>query len=174
MGILVISGLFILSLVLQGSVLALAGTGGIHPDLLLVVVVALALLSDGKRGTLLGFTAGLFQDVLTAAPLGFFTFGKMLAGLLAGTLAREVYRDYLPVPLMVISALTLLNETVAYFLMELYFSPALQLTDYLRAFALPRLLMHVLVMAFLYPYLLRAQRRGLFFAEPENDGDGWF
>jgi rod shape-determining protein MreD len=174
MGVLIIFGLFVLSLVLQGSVLALAGTGGIHPDLLLVAVVALALLSDGKRGAFLGFSAGLLQDVLTAAPLGFFTFGKMLAGLLAGMLAREVYRDFLPVPVMMITGLTLLNETVTYFLVELYFTPALTFPDYLRIYTLPRLLMHALVMVLVYPYMLNAQRRRVFFAEMENDADRWF
>jgi len=170
MAVLITFGLFILSLLLQGSVLALAGTGGIHPDLLLVVVVALALLADGKKGAIIGLAAGLLQDVLAAAPLGFFAFGKTLAGLVAGVLAREVYRDFLPAPLMVVAGLTVLNEVATYFLMDLYFSPRDMFVEYLRVFSVPRLLMHVLVMALIYPYLIKAAKRGLLFSEAENDG----
>ena len=41
--------IFVISLALQGSVLALAGPAGVQPDILLVVTVALALLADLRR-----------------------------------------------------------------------------------------------------------------------------
>jgi rod shape-determining protein MreD len=170
MGLLLIFGIFVISLVLQGSVLALAGTGGVHPDFLFVMVVALALLSDGKRGALLGFSAGLLQDILFASPIGFFTFGKMLAGLLAGMLAHEIYRDFVPVPVIVVTFLTVLNEAVTFLLMNTYFNPPVTFLYYLQYFSLPRIVMHVLIMALVYPYLYGAQKRQLFFPEPENTG----
>ncbi|MBS4022941.1 MAG: rod shape-determining protein MreD [Dethiobacter sp.] len=170
MGIIFIFGLFVISLVIQGSVLALAGTGGVHPDILFVVVVALALLSDGKRGALLGFSAGMLQDIVFASPIGFFTFGKMLAGLLAGLLAHEIYRDFVPVPVIVVTVLTVLNEAVTYLLMNMYFNPQVTFIHYLQHFSLPRVAMHILVMAIAYPYLYTAQKRRMFFHEPESTG----
>ncbi len=170
MGVLLIFGLFVVSLVLQSSVLALAGTGGVHPDLLFVVVVGLALLSDAKRGALLGFSAGLLQDILFASPLGFFTFGKMLAGLMAGLLAHEIYRDFVPVPVIVVTFLTLLNESVTFLLMNIYFNPPITFLLYLQNFSLPRVVMHMLFMALAYPYLYEAQKRGRFFVEREQTG----
>jgi len=162
-----IFGLFIISLVLQGSVLELAGTGGVHPDLLFVVVVAMGLFSDSKRGFLLGLCAGLMQDIIFATPIGFFTLGKMLAGLFAGMLSHEVYRDFVPVPVTVVSLLTLLNEAVTFFLMSFFHDSSLTFLQYVLSISFPRVIMHFLIMALVYPYLYRAQKRNLFF-EPED------
>ena len=46
--------LFLASLAIQGSVLALAAPGGVHPDILLVVTVALSALAGPRRGAITG------------------------------------------------------------------------------------------------------------------------
>lgn len=165
---LLIAVLFTVSLSVQGSVLALARPGGVHPDFLLLLVVALALLSDARRGAVLGLAAGLLQDVLFSAPLGFFGFGKMMAGALAGMLAREIYKDFLPAPVLIVTVLTLVSEIVTFLLMRLYFPVAISLWSYLGDVSLPRMAMHFMFMIILYPFLYRLQKRQLLFAENES------
>jgi len=169
MTFLLIFGVSVISLVLQGSVMALVGTGGVHPDILFVVVVALALLSDSKRGALTGLSMGLLQDILFASPLGFFSFGKMLAGTLAGMLAHEIYREIVWAPMLIVAVLTMVNEAIVYLMMNLYFTPPITLLHYLRHFSLSRMIMHLLIMALIYPCLYRAQKRNLLFVESESD-----
>lgn len=161
--------LFVLSLTLQGSVLALAGTSGVHPDFLLVTVVALALLSDGKRGAVIGLCAGLMQDILFGSPLGFFAAIKMLTGAAAGYLADDIYKDIVAAPMLLIVFLSVLSDLATFLLMRLFRFPIpLSLPLYLQQFSFIRIAMHFVIMGLIFPYLYKAQRRHLLFADLES------
>ncbi|MDW7651245.1 MAG: rod shape-determining protein MreD, partial [Bacillota bacterium] len=123
MGPLLIFAMFVVSLALQGSVLALVGTSGVHPDILLVLVVVLGLLSDTKHGALAGLAAGLLQDVMFGSPLGFFAFINMLTGALAGMLADEVNKDFMPAPVMLVAFFTVFSGLLAFMLTRFYSIP---------------------------------------------------
>lgn len=168
MEILLIAGMFVFCLVIQGSVLALAGNG-VQPDLLLIVVVSLALLSDSRRGAIIGFAAGLLQDIFFASPPGFFAVGKMLAGALAGSFSREIYRDLVLVPLIVLLFLTAFNDTVTFLMAKLLDLPQVQLYRFWQSVTLPRLLLHLPLMALVYMALFQAHKRGLLFPDYENE-----
>lgn len=168
MSYLLITGLFIVSLSVQGSVLALASPGGVHPDFLLLLVVALALLSDVRRGAVLGLAAGLLQDIMFSAPLGFFGIGKMLIGALAGMMSREIYKDFLPAPVLIVTVLTLVHEILTFLLMSLHFPVGISFLSYLSDVSLPRLAMHFMFMIIFYPFLYRLQLRHLLFADTEK------
>jgi len=163
-----IAGLFIVVLTVQTSVLALAGQGAVYPDLLLLTVIALALLSDARRGVLLGCAAGLLQDIVFAAPLGFFAFGKALAGLAAGMLAREIHRDYLLSPVLIAMLLTVVVEVATFLLQYLLFTISPLFVTYLSEVVLPRTVLHTLLMAVLYPLCYRLQKKALLFAASEH------
>jgi rod shape-determining protein MreD len=165
---LLIAVLFIAGLTVQTSVLALSGPGGVHPDFLLLAVIVLALLSDVRRGAFLGCAAGLLQEIVLAAPLGFFTFGKVLAGVLAGLLAREIHKDFLLSPVLIVTALGVFAEAATFMLHYLLFAASPFLFDYLTEVAVPRAVMHALLTAVLYPFFYRLQKRGLLFAEHES------
>lgn len=169
MGPVIIFLLFVVSLALQGSVLALAGPNGVHPDILLVIVVALALLSDSKRGAMAGLAAGLMQDIIFGAPLGFFAFIKMLTGALAGLLADEIYKDFVVAPMLLVAFFSAFSDFMTFLLMELYgIDQPLTLLQYLRQFSAVRLAMHFFIMGLIYPYLYRAQKRHLLFSDSES------
>jgi rod shape-determining protein MreD len=169
MGPVVIFALFVMSLTLQGSVLALAGTSGVHPDILLVVVVALALLSGSRRGALVGLAAGLMQDILFGSPLGFFAFLKMLTGITAGMLADEVNKEFVLAPMLLVAVFSLFIDFMTYLLMQLYHIPQpYPILEYLQQFSLPRMMLHFVIMGLLYPYLYRMQKRHLLFSQEES------
>lgn len=161
--------LFAVSLALQGSVLALAGPNGVHPDILLVIVVALALLSDSKRGALTGLAAGLVQDIVFGAPLGFFAFVKMLTGALVGLMADDIYKDFALAPMMMVGVFSVFSDIVIFLLMEAYsITQPLSLFEYLQQFSLVRLAMHFFIMGLIFPWLHRAQKRRLLFPHTES------
>lgn len=169
MPFLIISVLVVISLVLQGSVLAIAGPHGVHPDFLLVIVVALALLSDSKRGAIIGLCAGLLQDVLFGSPLGFFGFVNMLIGALAGLLADEIYRDFILAPMLLVAVFTLLSEIIIFLLMQFYYSHSISLLYYLQQVSLIKVAMHFIIIALIYPHLHRAQKRHLLFLQAGDE-----
>jgi len=169
MGAMIIFLLFMVSLALQGSFLALVSPGGVHPDLLLVVVVALALLSDSKRGALVGLVAGLMQDIVFGAPLGFFAFIKVLIGAMAGSLAEEINRDFVLAPMLLVTFFSLFNDLMPFVLKEFAnIAQTFSLLQYLQQFSPGRLVMHFLIMGLIYPYLCRAQKRRLLFPQAKE------
>ncbi|MFW0861209.1 MAG: rod shape-determining protein MreD [Dethiobacter sp.] len=164
MGPIIIFLLLTLSLALQGSFLVLISPTGVHPDLVLVVVVALALLSDSKRGALVGLVAGLMQDIVFGAPLGFFAFIKVLVGAMAGFLAEEINRDFVLAPMLLVLFFSLFNDLMPFILKELINIPhSFSLLQYLQQFSPGRMLLHFFIMGLIYPYLCRAQKRRLLF-----------
>ena len=169
MGYVVIFLLFMVSLALQGSVLALAGPQGVHPDFLLVIVVAIGLFSDSKKGALVGLAAGLMQDIVFGAPLGFFAFSKALTGALAGMMADDIYKDLVLAPMLVVAFLSAFTDLTIFFLMELFgVSQPLSLLHYLQQFTLIRLLMHFFIMGMVYPWLYRAHKHHLLLPHTEG------
>ncbi|MCR3923224.1 MAG: rod shape-determining protein MreD [Firmicutes bacterium] len=154
--------MFVVSLAVQGSVLALVGTSGTHPDILLVVTVGLALLMGARRGAIVGLCAGLLQDILFGAPLGFFAAIKMLTGALAGMMSDDIYKDFTLAPMVLMLVFTLFSDIFTFFLTQLYhIQLPLSLLSYLREYTLLRMVMQFFIMGLIYPYLYRAQKRGL-------------
>jgi len=169
MGPMIIFLLITVSLALQGSFLALVSPSGIHPDLLLVVVVALALLSDSKRGAIVGLVAGLMQDIVFGAPLGFFAFIKVLIGAMAGSLAEEINRDFVLAPMLLVTFFSLFNDVMPFILKEFAnITQTFSLLQYLQQFSPSRLVMHFFIMGLIYPYLCQAQKRRLLFSQAES------
>jgi rod shape-determining protein MreD len=162
MGYVIIFLVFMVSLGLQGSVLALAGPQGVQPDILLVVVVVIGLLSDSKRGAMVGLAAGLMQDIVFGAPLGFFAFTKALTGALAGMMSDDIYKDLVLAPMLVVAFLSAFTDTTTFLLAKLYgVSQPLALVPYLQQFTLVRVLMHFFIMGLIYPWLYRAHNHHL-------------
>lgn len=168
MGYLILFLLFMVSLALQGSVLSLAGPQGVHPDILLVIVVAVGLLTDGRKGFLTGLAAGLMQDIVFGAPLGFFAFIKAASGLLAGLMADDIYKDLVLAPMLVIAFISAASDVITFLLMQLFgVRQPLSLFPYLQNFTLIRILMHFFLMGLIYPWLYRAHKRRLLL--PQTD-----
>ncbi len=88
-------GLIVVALTLQLTLLSRLGLPGATPDLLLVVVVALALAYGPREGALVGFGAGLAADLVPPADhaIGRFAFVLCLIGYLAGAVRAEAARS---------------------------------------------------------------------------------
>ena len=169
MGPVIVFALFVMSLTLQGSVLALAGPDGVHPDILLVIVVSLALLSDSKRGAMVGLAAGLLQDILFGAPLGFFAFTKTLIGATAGLFADEIYKEFVLAPMLLVVAFSVFSDVLTFSLMRFFtVSQPLSLIQYVQQYSLIRVGLHFCIMGLIYPSLYRAQKRHLLFDSTEG------
>lgn len=72
--------LLLLAFVLQTTWLHLFAVSGLRPDLILVVLVHIALRSPQLESTVLGFGAGLLQDLYSPADLGLNALAKSLVG----------------------------------------------------------------------------------------------
>jgi rod shape-determining protein MreD len=84
---------FIVSLILQTTILPFLRLGGVTPDLLLVLVMFNALFYGSFAGGVVGLTVGLTQDLLGGHYLGLGALSGFVVGYLMGHLARRVNID---------------------------------------------------------------------------------
>ena len=92
----------VLAIVLQESALARLPLPGGSPNLLLVLVLAVALTAGASAGMVTGYATGLLADLVSAHPVGLLALCFGLAGFLAGLLDADTQRSVLR-PLVVVA-----------------------------------------------------------------------
>lgn len=104
----------IFGLILQATVLAELNLFGIglKPDLPLIVVVSIGLLKGPWYGAVVGLAAGLTADLRIGGVLGVGALSRMVTGFGAGLLEKLIFKDNLLVPVLALSAGTILNESI--------------------------------------------------------------
>jgi rod shape-determining protein MreD len=91
----VLSVVLVVAMVVQSTVLAGVRLAGARPDLLVLVVVAVALASDATTGAVFGFATGLVADLLFDLPVGVSALVYTAAGFAVGT-ARVYVTSHQP------------------------------------------------------------------------------
>lgn len=157
---------FLLSLfilVIEGSLLGVIFTRSNMPDLLLVLVTCLAFLWGEKKGIVLGLLIGLLQDLFFGPALGFFALAKMVVAYLAGLTAREVYKDQIAAPMLVVFMATFVHEFIIFFLRLFFWGSGGDLFYFLDVFFLPKAVYHLMLTIPLYSLLYNLDQKGYFY-----------
>lgn len=97
------AALVVAALLLQPTVVARLPLPGSPPDLVLVVVLALALLDGPRTGVVAGFLAGTAADLLSGHEAGRLALSYAVVGCLAGLVERAPERSVL-LPATVVAA----------------------------------------------------------------------
>ena len=111
-----VGALLFVAAVLQVTILAAIDPLGGTPDLLLVVLVAVALLRGPIVGAAGGFFAGLIVDTATLATLGVTSLLLTVAGYWIGRYGETTGRDRAHAPLFSVLVVTVLYAVGAYVL----------------------------------------------------------
>ena len=82
----------LLLLVLQTTLVPLLAVKQIIPDLLLLYVVFRGIREGRGRAVILGFTAGLLQDMVGTGPVGLFALSKAASAFLSCSLPVNRYQ----------------------------------------------------------------------------------
>jgi len=107
--VLISSGLLSLLVLLQTNILRVIAIGGAVPDLALIVLVFLANRNGSMAAQVSGFVAGIVQDLVSLAPLGFHAFVRTLTGYLFGLTRGNIFVDPILVPVLIVLAATILK-----------------------------------------------------------------
>jgi len=100
-------GILLLIIPFQASLLNPLSLAGIKPDLALVVVFIIGLLTGPAEAALAGMGIGLVQDIGSASLLGFSGFTRGLVGLAAGLLGTKVLDIGSPTIVLFLAAISL-------------------------------------------------------------------
>ncbi len=150
---------FVLSLLLEGSVFSFFMLEKALPDILLVIVVSLGFILGERRGAIIGLCAGLLQDIIFSSALGFFALAKMLLGYGAGLIGRELYREQLLAPVLLVFVGTLTHEFVLYFLVSRFVGFGLPVEWSLSRLFIPKALYNMALALLIYPFFFRFSQR---------------
>ncbi|MBN1934798.1 MAG: rod shape-determining protein MreD [Anaerolineae bacterium] len=150
--------LFGLALV-QSTVLPRVTLWGVHPELMLMVVISWSILSGAEEGMLWALIGGIPLDLLSAGTFGLHTLALLLVSFLSGLGESTIFRSDLLMPLLIIPLATLGYELAL--LGGLYLTGwSAPFGAYFSRAVLPSMLLNTLLMAPIY-LILRALHRCL-------------
>jgi rod shape-determining protein MreD len=149
--------LLLLCSFVQSTWLGAVAVLGVVPDLGLLVLIWVSYRNGLVEGPVSGFVAGLAEDAVSAAPLGFNAFVKTLVAASAGLLHGTFYIDRLVLP-FVLGAVGTLLKALAAALLALLFGSRVQAYDLLDRALWIEAAYNGLVAPFLF-LLLSALRR---------------
>ena len=128
-----------------------------HPDAMLVLVVAIALLRGPVFGSLAGFWAGLAIDVATLGDLGLSSLLLTLVGYWSGRLGEATSRSSAHVPLLAV-ALASVGFGLGMLVVTFMLGTASPASQFFVAVLLPTLALNVLLAYPLYALVRRLFR----------------
>jgi rod shape-determining protein MreD len=118
------TALFFFAVVIQVAIVSSIGVLGGSPDLVLVILVAVALAKGSIFGAISGFWAGLVLDIALIGTLGFTSLLLTLAGFWIGRYGETTGRDRAHAPLLSVAVVTVLYSIGALILHYLLREPA--------------------------------------------------
>jgi rod shape-determining protein MreD len=142
----------------QSSAAPLLRVAGVHPDLVVMAVVAWTLLRGPGEGLLWAVIGGLGLDLLSSGPLGAALIALVVTGLLASRGYGRVFGGYLILPLTLAFPLSLAYYVVYALLLGVLHRPV----DWLPALSniiLPASVLNMAAMFVLFPILRLLHRR---------------
>lgn len=118
--ILVIGLILIINFVLQTTMLTHIQIIGIQPNTMLLIVVTYAMLRGDVEGAIVGFFAGLMQDVLFGRVIGLYAMLGLLLGFFCGKPFKDFYKENYTMPILLVSIACFAYEFAFYFLFFLF------------------------------------------------------
>lgn len=119
------------------------------PDLMMIVVVAIAHIKGSNAGIIYGFCAGMLMDLTYGKHLGYYALIYMFCGFLCGLLQRFFRKDDNVSPLILCGTAVFLSQSILY-VSEFLMRGRLKFGFYFGNIILPKMVYTVLISAVLY------------------------
>jgi len=147
-------------ILLQSTVLDYIKIYNVKPNLIIVFTVSVALLNGNIEGAIVGFFAGLSQDIATGKLIGFYALLGLYLGLAVGSINKRLYRDNIFVVIFFTFISTIVYESTVYFLWSLrsIISGQVNLLYPLKAVILPEVVYNSAISVFVYIFVIKLTR----------------
>ena len=130
---------------------------GVHPDLVLVLVVSWIVLRGLEEGLLWAFIAGVSLDMLSGAPFGVFTLTMLVVAWLVSLFHGRIFGSSIVLPLSLIFPLSLLFNGLALFLLAVLGRP-IAWSDVFFSKLVPVAIFNTMMMMPVFPLLYLLNR----------------
>ncbi len=105
-------------IILQSTLVPFLKIINVHPDIVLMVIIAISVLLGFKMGTLFGFIAGLLLDISTGGTVGIYASVYTLIGFSSGLMEKKVFKDNFLLPLVFCFVGTFIKGFLEYILLR--------------------------------------------------------
>ena len=136
MRIAVISLIVFINFILQSTIYEYIEIRDIKPNVAILIIITYAMLRGDVEGAILGFFAGLLQDMYTGRVIGMHAFLGTLTGYFCGKPFKDFYLENYMLPLLLTIVVTFLYEIIFYF-MSFLFLGRIELAHFLRKIIIP-------------------------------------
>lgn len=144
--------IIVLCFLMQTTIFQSIALAGEVPNLILIVVVAIAYMRGRKEGMYVGFASGLLIDFVYSDVIGMYAVLFVVIGYVVGICNEIYYRDELSVPIILI-AISDFMFNFAYYVFNFLLRGRLDVLYYIRRTILPEVVYTVLVAVVLYQLL---------------------
>ena len=156
--ILIYTLIIFLIVLLQSTLLDYIKIYYIKPNLLIVFIISIALIRGNIEGSIIGFTIGLSQDLLSGKVLGFYSILGLYLGLIIGSVNKRLYRENFLVVIFFTFRSSIAYESIVYFLSTILKG---QIDFYypFKNIVLPEALYNSLISVFVYVLIIKLNDR---------------
>ena len=147
MRIITITTIIIINFILQTS-LSLE-IFGISPNTSIILIVSFSILRYEVEGGIIGFFAGLLQDIFFGTIIGFNALLYMLIGFFSGKPFKEFYAENYLLPLTLVGISTIFFN-LSYYIFNFLFRARMDIVYYLWSIILPSTLYNLAITLPLY------------------------
>lgn len=144
-------------MLLQSALSPYIKINGVHPDLVLVLIIGWIILRGLEEGLTWALIGGLCLDALSAAPFGLFTLTTLLVALVANLSHGRIFGSSIVLPLGLIFPLSLLFNGLALLLLYLWGAPV-NWEEAFYSVVLPAAIFNTGVMLVVFPLLYLLNR----------------
>lgn len=148
--------IFIMAL-LQSTIFNYLEIYNVKPNLLIILIVSVALMSNNIEASFVGFFCGLVQDMATGKVLGFYALLGMYLGFCIGSLNKKLNRENFLIHLFFIFLSTIVYEYTVY-LLNSFVNGTFDFIYPLRHIILTEAVYNSAISVFIFLLVLRANR----------------
>ena len=154
---LIFSTILIGATLFQTTVLPYIEINGVHPDLVLILVVGWVILRGVEQGLVWALIGGISIDFISAAPFGIFTLALIIVALITSLVHGLTFGSSIVLPLSLIFPLSLLFNGIALLFLNVLGRPVIW-TDALVNVLIPVAIFNTGVMVLVFPLLYLLNR----------------
>ena len=144
MRIFILSIILILNFVLQSTIFEYIEIFGVIPNTTIIIIASFAILRYEIEGAIIGFFAGLLQDIFFGNVIGLNALLYMLIGYMCGKPFKDFYSENYLLPILLVSGGTFFYN-FSYYILNFLFRGRIAFLHYLRLTILPEIFYNIML-----------------------------
>lgn len=151
---------------IQSTILDSITIYGVKPNLIIVFIVCVSLISGSIHGGVVGFILGLFQDIISGKIIGIYCLLGMFTGIFTGSVTKRLYRDNILIGVVFVFISSVLYEELVYLYGTVFFNQQVDFVNSFLRVIFPEAIYNICIAIPMYYFALKSNRK---FGEVEEN-----